>query len=226
MSKRTDIVDGPTSVYKDFGLVYTCLCGWVDLGQARPGSARSLWSKLVGGSGVRSKSHPGFKVQHSQTINRHRLNKSVTKTYYVQSNLSSVDRESVALAIFMEVSYGFQTVQTDFPYGWMTESGFSAENLISNIIAFYRAVRPGRDYISMCQPVKKEAALEVWDTQGGAGKKKNRFFGTYIYPSIACGSSSGPMSAPLPNFLNGITPATKGKLYRDWDAKEDGHALH
>lgn len=224
MSKRTDIVDGPSSVYKDYGLIYTCLCGWLNLAQTRPTSARTLWSKLVGEQGIRSRKRSGFKLQHTQTINRHRLHKSVSRTYYVQSNLSSAERESVALAIYMEVSYGFETVKTDFPYGWTTDSGFTAENLVSNIIGFYRAVRPGRDYISMCQPVSKEAAREVWDAQGGAGKKKNRFFGTYIYPSIACGTSSGPMSAPLPNFLNSINPAQKGTLYRDWDPNEDeGH---
>jgi len=171
MLKRTDIVDGPGSVFKDYGLIYTCLSGWVDLGQARPAKVRSLWSKLVGEAGQRSRKHPGFKVQYSQPPSRY--SKNITKNYYVRSGLSSVERESVALAIFMEVTYGFQTVQTEFPYGWTTDSGFSAENLVSNIIGFYRAVRPGRDYISMCQPVSKEAALQVWDAQRGAGGEEN-----------------------------------------------------
>jgi len=220
MLKRTDIVDGPGSVLKDYGLIYTCLSGWVDLGQARPAKVRSLWSKLVGEAGERSRKHPGFKVQYSQPPSRY--SKNITRNYYVRTGLSSVERESVALAIFMEVTYGFQTVQTEFPYGWTTDSGFSAENLVSNIIGFYRAVRPGRDYISMCQPVSKEAALQVWDAQRGAGKKRNRFVGTYIYPSIACGNSNGPMCAPLPNFLNGVTPARKGPYFHDWDAREEG----
>ncbi|MGB3588330.1 MAG: hypothetical protein WBA23_17400 [Tunicatimonas sp.] len=220
MLKRTDIVDGPNSVFKDYGLIYTCLCGWIDLAQARPITIRNLWSKLVGEAGIRSLKHPGFKVQYSQPPSRH--TKGATKNYYVRSGLSSAERESVTLAIYMEVAYGFQTVQSEFPYGWTADSGFSAENLVSNIIGFYRAVRPGRDYISMCRPVSKEDALEVWDTQNKVGKKRSRFFGTYIYPSIACGIGSGPMSAPLPNFLTGITPANKGPYFHRWNDREEG----
>ncbi len=222
MLKRTDIVDGPSSVYKDYGLVYTCLGGWVDLSQARPAKTRSLWSKMVGEAGTHSLKHPGYKVQYGQPPNRH--SKGVARSYYVRSGLSSGERESVALAIFMEVTYGFQTVQPEFPYGWSADSGFTAENLVSSIIGFYRTVRPGRDYISMCQPVPKEAALEVWDAQRTVGKKRSRFFGTYVYPSIACGMSSGPMCAPLPNFLTGISPARKGPYFHDWDKKEEGLA--
>lgn len=36
MSKREDIVDGSEAVGKQYGLVYTCNLGWLDLGHMNP----------------------------------------------------------------------------------------------------------------------------------------------------------------------------------------------
>lgn len=221
MSGRGDIIDGKKGGSSRSGLIYTCRCGWIDLGHARPDSAQALWWNVSGEHGTVSKDGQGFKVPYtqnmSQSISRFRIRVGVLKDFYVRRGLSRSERESVALSIFMEISLGFETLQSKPPFGWFRDSGFSAEDLVSNLIGFYRAVKPGTDYISMCRPVSKEAALKVWDTYGSVGSNKNYAFSPYVYPSDECrGGPSGPACSQLPAALKAIQPAEKGTLFRDW----------
>src|SRR5687767_1799080 len=70
MSEKEDIKGGR--------LIYTCNCGWLDLGHAfkqtdRPYvSAASLWKQIVDESGPRSrqKDPPGFLVTYKQDMGR------------------------------------------------------------------------------------------------------------------------------------------------------------
>ena len=55
MSKKSDIVDGrvTANLMAKYGLVYTCNCGWVDLGHLTPTNPRkeigaaNLWKQIV-----------------------------------------------------------------------------------------------------------------------------------------------------------------------------------
>jgi hypothetical protein len=42
MSKREDILDGTEilNLMKKYGLIYTCNCGWIDLGHLNPENKR------------------------------------------------------------------------------------------------------------------------------------------------------------------------------------------
>ena len=95
----------------------------------------------------------------------------------------------------------------------VADSGFSAEDLVSNLIGFYRAVEAPRDYIALCEPVSRQEAWYVWDTYGAVGQNKNKEFSPYLYPTKP-DSKLAPIRVPLPAFLNTITPEPPGALYK------------
>ena len=59
MSKREDIVDGAEAFGKQYGLVYTCNLGWLDLGHMNPREVRAnagasaLWRQIQSGGRMR-----------------------------------------------------------------------------------------------------------------------------------------------------------------------------
>jgi hypothetical protein len=224
MSKKEDILDGNLKDLnkKKYGLIYTCNLGWVDLGHANPASATGLWLEIKSERGKKSSDGKGFQVTYGQTMSKFKMSAGFTGTYYVKTGLSMADKESVALAIFMEVSSGFETLQSSFPYNLTTDSGFSAEDLISDLLGFYRALRPSFDYLFLSQPVSKTAAEKIWDDNGAVGTNKNQSFNPFLYPCSECSNSpKGGISAILPSWLNTIKPAKKGGLFRNWNPSQD-----
>jgi len=61
----------------------------------------------------------------------------------------------------MDVSGEFEAFQNNWLFRKFTNSGYSAEDLVSDLIGFYRAVEPNIDYIQLCEPVSKETALYI-----------------------------------------------------------------
>ena len=124
------------------------------------------------------------------------------------------DKKSIALTIFIDVSKEFETMQGNWLFSKFTNSSFSAEDLVSNLIGFYRAVEPNKEYISICEPVSKNIALAIWDKYGAVGDNKNTTTIPYIYP-LPSSSSSTPLRTPLPLFFNSITPVKQGVLFSE-----------
>lgn len=191
MSSRDDITRTPPR------LAYSCQCGWLDLGHMDPTShrpnegAQSLWDQVSKKTGSRSKQAPdGFKVIYEQTHAKKKgwftVRDGFTGTYWVSANLSPADTQSVALAIFMEVSMGFETMQANWFYRQMTDSGFSAEDLVSNLIGFYKALQPSLDVPKLCGVVSPTDSLSVWDDFGSVGTHKNAAFQPLLFPCKAC----------------------------------------
>lgn len=213
MSTREDVEKGI--------LVYTCRGGWIDKNHAlktttRPFvGAKSLWNQILNETGRRSRfpDVDGFKVTYTQDATRFHF--GVTNSYCVRTGLPLAAKESVALAIFQEVSLAFESKQ-----GWAlwSDSSFSVEDLVSNMISFYNAVRPGPDYLALCQPVSKEASLKIWDTKGAVGSHKNKKFEPVFFDCEECTAKG-----PYPIELQKITPAKKtgsvkaaDEYFRDW----------
>jgi hypothetical protein len=229
MSKFGDIVDGTVPNVENLrsGLVYTCRCGWIDLGHARPDNAARLWHAISSETG----SAPSgeilgtvgglwYRVDFEESMAKWGLRDSAQKSFAVRRGLSQQQKESVALGIFLDVSHRFEMKQGSFPYKLVTDSGYSAEDLVSNLIGFYRAVRPGFPYVKECQPVSRAAAEDVWKKYGSVGALKNPFVGPFLFQCTECpGGPQGPVSAQLPNFLSLVEPAPSGELYQSWDTK-------
>jgi len=133
-----------SSIGKNFGLIYTCNCGWFDRGHSHPESKRpgmgtaNLWKTILQERGmpdVRNR-RQGYVFSYRQdairTIIGIPLYPGAGGTYYVPRGLSHVQKEQVALGIFLEVSYAFEETQNS----WLarkltgTDSGFSEEDLV------------------------------------------------------------------------------------------------
>jgi hypothetical protein len=220
MAKLSDLVDGRTPDIDSLrtGLVYTCRCGWIDLGHARPDNARKLWQAISTETGEGRVGGLWYRVDFKESMGRWGFTASESGSFAVRRAMSRKDRESVALGIFFGVSHRFETMQASFPWKLGTDSGYSAEDLVSNLVGFYRAVRPGIPYIKQCGPVSKEAAEAIWKKYGAVGTLKNRFAAPFLFPCSECGPTiDGPVSALLPPFLSGIEPAQEGELFKPWD---------
>ncbi|WP_370256327.1 hypothetical protein [Erwinia sp. 198] len=49
MSKRSEIIDGNMADKSAYGLVYTEISGWIDLGHAQGTNIRNLWAQMLRG---------------------------------------------------------------------------------------------------------------------------------------------------------------------------------
>ena len=213
MTSRTDIIDGAKAAGRMYGLIYTKKCGWVDLGHANPESARGLWNQIINEKNSGTAPDGYFRITYKQLMGRPYFKVGIAKKYDIKKGLSPADKKSVAFSIFMDVSHSFEALQSDWPFKKFTNSGYSAEDLVSNLIGFYRAIEPGGNHLQLCEPVSKKIALEIWDKYGAVGDMKNYSTIPYIYPiSPAIG---GPMSAQLPYALTTIKPAQEDISYRE-----------
>ncbi len=225
-------------------LIYTCNCGWIDLGHAglmkaqqrrQPGverpyaSQKALWHQFMN----ESKLPPsvldgnGVKVTYRQEM-KGGIYVGETRSYWVRRYLSRAQKEQVAMAIFMEVSHAFEAMQASAPYRWVTDSGYSMEDLVSNLIGMYIVLRPELlpQFEHLCRPVSKEASLRIWDTYGGVGQTKNKNFTPIYRDDPECKSHPAPA---FPKEFKQISPASKGNLaaapgsylFRDWTERDE-----
>lgn len=200
-------------------LIYTCNCGWFDKGHANGSGPSRLWKDLTNATDkYRQNGIEGFKVNYFQdtvaggiTFNKH------SQDFFVKGNLSDVEKAQVALAIFQEVSLGFEAQQISggikgfFVENFGPASGFSEEDLVSNIAGFYKALRQ-TDWVSLCKPVSEEASLKIWDRDGPVGWNKNRIFLPNFHKCDEC--SDNPQ---FPLEYQSIQPLQKGILHFDFD---------
>jgi RHS repeat-associated protein len=205
LARRSQIAGG--------GLTYSCNCGWIDWGHANPTAANSLWKDITNG-GTQSTSGKGFHLSFSETagipmphFGGYIIDFPTEGSYFVRHNLSVKQKESVALAIFQEVSVRFESGQRGMLgiQDKIMHSSFSEEDLVSNLIGFYRAVKgyARADIESWCAVIKDEAEnYKVWDKTGGT--KKNRSWTPVFHQSDCCGNPRWPSQ------FQAIHPAAKG----------------
>jgi hypothetical protein len=220
-----DIKDGSAvSAKTTYGLVYTCNCGWVDLGHANPNSknptqgAANLWKQVQDEKDL-SPNGRWHRVKLDMTATRFKLGPK--EEFAVKVGLSLEEKKQAALSIFMRVSRQFETLQSWYP---LSDSGFSGEDLVSNLLGFYSAVE-GIDYVADCKAVSKAAAETVWNTYGAPGDSanKNRATDPDLYPCAACADAPAKKTRkPLPPVFRTITEVAIGTLYKEWnDADPD-----
>jgi hypothetical protein len=216
---------GYASIGEKFGIIYTCNCGWLDRGHSSTRSSRAmvgtdwLWNSLLGERGPSDtlKGRPAYILSYRQDAVKQvlglNLYPGITKHYLVLKGLSFQAKAQVGLAIFQETSLTFEGMQDS----WLarkatgTDSGFSEEDLVSNLIAFYKSVYPVIDVDALCKPVSVEASREVWRANGAVGQNKNRAFTPHLHACTEC-----PGLAVFPPQFRTITPVTKGVWFDDW----------
>ncbi len=259
MSKREDIKDGTQAATLESraGLIYTCNCGWIDLGHLNPENARmeigaaNLWKQMLseGPAAVDFPCGPapshgpaatvahylvmpgrcdqdpyykfsdgstGFKVHYRQDHAGYPTKPGREGRYIVRHGLTTEQKKSVALAIFMEVSHRFEDLQSYF--GLITDSGYSQEDLVSNLIGFYIGIGElsRQDALSACHPVSDETAYAIWDGEGAVGSNKNPRWDpsfakrTDHESETACIDECATQPKAFPAIFQRIKPAIKG----------------
>lgn len=276
MSSFRDIETGykRLSGKANYGLVYTCNCGWLDLGHLSPENdnmligAQNLWRQLNGG-GLDAKiswgyhyppyfrryNYPDRVLKQMRTDGKARFpngetgfkvtsrqqmplplgmgNVGETQSFLVRRNLSELELKSVALSIFILVSLGFETFQRSLEAGGIAnffseiirgkpyDSGFSREDLVSNLIGFYVGVGEisKTDAIAACHPVSEQTAVEVWNREGAVGQRKNESFvpdyaaDTYTVDDVSCKDECIGQPRQLPDVFKRIRPQQPGRNY-------------
>lgn len=251
-----------------YGLIYTCNCGWVDLGHLNPESARAtigaanLWRSIrAGGPAVErhecsaegmaqrmgmaslgggmpvliepahchrdryyrfADGRTGFAVTYRQDHGGYPGRPGAAGRYLVKQGLTLQQQQSVALSIFMQISHEFEQFQAGWPGRWLTDSGYSQEDLVSNLIGFTIAVglisKAGA--IAACRPVSQATAERIWRDQGAVGANKNRSFEPALLDTAhddplrrICGDDCAGAARQFPPVFRQIRPARAGQEY-------------
>ncbi len=220
MSERKHIIDGSLYAGQNDGLIYTRKCGWIDLGHANPWGENgegigNLWVRLNTGNYTLSSQY--YELTYKQVMKyKNTLVVGRERKYAIRGGLTTEELKSVTLSILFDVSHDFEQMQGNWLFSLKTDSSYSAEDLLSNLIGLYRVVEPNRDHIALCEPVSMKEALYVWDTYGAVGTHKNTSSGPYLYPTHP-NSNESFGCVKIPWFLDSIKPAIKGKLFKEID---------
>ena len=219
---------GLSSIGQDRGIIYTCHCGWFDRGHAFVSPSKrahvgpfQLWNSLLKEDGppqvIGRTPMPGFVVTYRQDAAKKiagmTLLPGVERQYIVRKGLSNVQKQGVALAMVMDLSIQFETLQNSWVARTLTksDSGFSEEDLVSNIIGLYATIFPAIDVDALCKPVSVAASQAVWKAFGSVGGNKNKTFRPIFH---ACSECTDPPRFPAQFQV--IRPAVKGVDFVDY----------
>lgn len=219
MTDRSDIMPKKNGWRR---LSYTTRCGFVDWGHALPGGAEALINQLQSELGrspginqmeITLSGRPAFVVDYGQSMGSGAIAMSLIRHWVVRKNLSDTQRERVALAIFMSASHDFEVMQGSFPFSLKTaDSSYSAEDLVSNLIGFYAALRDKeqKDMRVLCGEVSVEESLRIWDANlpNGLGAIKNKTTKPVLFPT-----EEGNGDISFPPFLETVSPEPPGLLW-------------
>lgn len=178
---------------------FSTRCGWIDWSHADGGMTAQLLQSIKGASdAMRASGETAPMLVTTPPMESHGgpfLLSSVTPSFRIKRPLSSDEVLSVALRVFMLQSLAFENLQqwTDA----LGESSFSAEDLPSNIIAFYMAASNfSRDDITtICDVMDADSSLAEFETNEPT--ERNRTFSP-----LASSLTTG-----WPVELSSITPA-------------------
>lgn len=219
MSKRSDIKDASMALSMNHGLVYTKILGWIDLGHAQANDARRLKAILLEEKG--REFFPEFNdwyfpIDYYQEMGKNKtilgrtveFRVGVHSPLMVRSCLNWELRRRIALTIMMKTAYRFEAFQQSSAFSWHSDSGFSGEDLVSDLVGFYRIFGEGTDPLILAQPTSKEYALWIWDHYGAIGKFKNKEFRPLLFPQPSPKIKGLPRKGFLPSWLSYINPLT------------------
>ncbi|MFE8116274.1 hypothetical protein [Brenneria goodwinii] len=206
MSKRSEILDGRQAATEKYGLVYTEMLGWIDLGHAQGTDIRALLNKMARGE---SSGQEYYEITYSQGMTSPygvvRSGKVII--WRIRRGRPYWEQKSIALAMMMTMARRFEAFQGSFPNNYVTDSGFSGEDLVSDLLGFYRIVSVQNPF-GMLRPVSKAEALKRWDYYGKIGKWKNETFLPLLFPDPEKFPNSRPRKGTLPPFMQSVVPYT------------------
>lgn len=217
MSNRSDITDGIFATSRKSGLIYTKKLGWIDLGHAQGNDARALKAKLDNesfASYFEEFDEWYFPVSYHQEMGKKgrvlgrklSFQTGVSTQVMVKACLSPEAKARVALTIMYSTAKRFEAWQNSILFNWYTDSGFSAEDLVSDLVGFYRVFGKGPDPLWLAEPVPYKTALQIWDSYDPIGHYKNTEFSPFLFPTEPPMKYGQPLKKELPSWLNYIKP--------------------
>lgn len=180
MSKRSDIKGSDSAHIATYGLIYTEVLGWIDLGHAQGTDIRNLLRDIDSGE---RQGKEYYDVSYSQSMSEQVSNIKMGKfiKWRIKRGRTLLERRSIALAMMMSLTRKFEGLRASFPVSLVTDSGFSGEDLVSNLLGFYRVVSIPKPF-AMLGVVSREKALKRWDHYGKIGSWKNESFRPLLFP--------------------------------------------
>lgn len=191
-------------------LRYSCNCGWIDTQHAyldsQPDTINweigptNLWKQLVEERqpGPDLNGRPAFLVLFAQDMKLGPVASGYRGVFRVHRGLSIERKRAIGLRIMLDVSAKFERLQASFPYGVILDSGFSMEDLVSNVIGYFKATYNWSDgsLLSACKVVSVQAAVDVYNTysRGGLGERKSVQYDSPLY--FPCNECSGRPEFP------------------------------
>ncbi|AOQ01281.1 MULTISPECIES: hypothetical protein [Enterobacter] len=207
MSTRAEIKDGAQFDVLRRGVVYTEVLGWVDMGHARGSDIMELKSQFIAGE---LSGKPSYMVMYRQDMHFVKFNSQFGvgkfSRWEIKRGRSTEDINRIMLAMMMNTAARFEGLQSLRAFSWYTDSGFSGEDLVSDLFGFHRAIMPGR-YGYRLKPVSYDAAVRRWDHYGAIGSHKNRGFRPILFPDPEdpCVRHQ-PYTVNLPHFMTWLKP--------------------
>ncbi|ELE9707456.1 hypothetical protein RM392_004702 [Enterobacter cloacae] len=203
MSKRQEIIDG-REYGSPYGLIYTEVLGWVDLGHAQGTDIRKLLRNIDIGE---SSGSEYYEVVYSQSMIDPTRTMKMGKfiSWRIKRGRTYSERKSIALAMMMSLARKFEGLQSSFPLSLTTDSGFSGEDLVSDLLGFHRVVSIQNPF-DLIRPVSKADALKRWDYYGKIGSWKNETFIPILFPDPDKFPNARPRKGELPNFMKTVRP--------------------
>ncbi|MDK1704547.1 hypothetical protein OSR40_012455 [Serratia rubidaea] len=204
MSKREDLIDIKDVSTAQYGLVYSEILGWLDLGHAAGTDIRKVIEQMDVGE---RKPEPYYEVMYFQSMYKfgHSLGIGVHTRWRIKKGCDQASRHSIVLAMMMRTALRFENLQASLPFSWVTDSGFSAEDLVSDLLGFYRVIRP-MNYFPLLRLISRQEALKRWDHYGPIGNYKNKLFRPMLFPDPVKNKSAKPKYGELPPFMKSIVP--------------------
>lgn len=208
MSKRGDIIEPHEwTNERKTGLVYSEILGWIDIGHAQGKDIEGLLLDFRNGE---SGNNQTYRVNYNQKmyIRRKKFGTGKFVCWEIKKGLSLEEIHSIALSMMLSTAQLFEDYQSQWFFSWHTDSGFSGEDLTSDLLGFYRAILPS-NYQSRLRLVSKQEALKRWDFYGPIGNYKNKGFLPLIFPDPdeECVIKE-PYQGKLPGFMTWIHPFT------------------
>lgn len=209
MSVRSDIIDGRLAMGSSYGLIYTEVLGWIDLGHAQGDDIRNLLEQMRVGESLHNRNE-FYEVKYSQGMIGIRRSITISRfiKWRIKKGRSLYERYSIALAMMLTTAGRFESMQASFPFNFVTDSGFSGEDLVSDLLGFYRALSEV-GHLERLRPVSKEQALKRWDHYGPIGQYKNRECRPLLFPDPEKEPARQPYIGDLPYFMQTVKPYTQ-----------------
>jgi len=185
------------------GLLYSGVLGWLDMGHARGDDVRKLMAQFTTGE---AGSESYYRVRYEQTMGISRFATGRFNAWEIKKGRTLKERQCIALAMMMSTAVAFENWQSMPWFSWYTDSGFSGEDLVSDLFGFYKVNFP-RIYWGELKIASKESALRRWDHYGPIDRYKNTVFLPLLFPDpIEKFTCPRPYKGQLPRFMKQVMP--------------------